>query len=101
MSKLVTGPEAAGLVALDAPPGANISAVPRARHCSPHDVTVVMLDRERHRELISQVRAAGSRIKLITDGDVAIPILAPREAPAIHPLLAIRGTPERTRAACS
>jgi len=68
MSKLVTGAEAADLVDIDAPPAANIAAVARAKHISPHDVTVVMLDRERHGELISQVRTAGARIKLITDG---------------------------------
>src|SRR5258708_33619939 len=101
MSKLVTGPEAAGLVALDAPPAANIAAVARARHCSPHDVTVVMLDRERHRELIAQVRAAGARIKLITDGDVAGAILAAREGTGIDLLLGIGGTPEGIIAACA
>src|SRR6266487_2272571 len=67
MTKLVAGPEAADLVDLDAPPAANVAAVARAKHCSPHDVTVVMLDRERHSELVSQVREAGARIKLITD----------------------------------
>ncbi len=101
MSKLVTGPEAAGLVDIDAPPAANIAAVARARHCSPHDVTVVMLDRERHRELISQVRAAGARIKLITDGDVAGAILAAREGTGIDLLLGIGGTPEGIIAACA
>jgi fructose-1,6-bisphosphatase II len=101
MSKLVTGPEAAGLVDIDAPPAANIAAVARARHCSPHDVTVVMLDRERHGELISQVRAAGARIKLITDGDVAGAILAAREGTGIDLLLGIGGTPEGIIAACA
>src|SRR6266699_2494505 len=52
MTKLVAGPEAADLVDLDAPPAANIAAVARAKHCSSHDVTVVMLDRERHSELV-------------------------------------------------
>jgi fructose-1,6-bisphosphatase II len=101
MSKLVTGPEAADLVDVDAPPAANIAAVARAKHCSPHDVTVVMLDRERHSDLISQVRDAGARIKLITDGDVAGAILAAREGTGVDLLLGIGGTPEGIIAACA
>jgi len=101
MSKLVTGPEAADLVDIDAPPAANIAAVARAKHCSPHDVTVVMLDRERHRELISQVRESGARIKLITDGDVAGAILAAREGTGVDLLLGIGGTPEGIISACA
>ena len=101
MSKLVAGPEAADLVDIDAPPAANIAAVARARHCSPHDVTVVMLDRERHRELIAQVRDSGARIKLITDGDVAGAILAAREGTGVDLLLGIGGTPEGIISACA
>jgi len=101
MSKLVTGPEAADLVDIDAPPAANVAAVARAKHISPHDVTVVMLDRERHGELISQVRTAGARIKLITDGDVAGAILAAREGTGVDLLLGIGGTPEGIIAACA
>jgi fructose-1,6-bisphosphatase II len=101
MSKLVTGPEAADLVDIDAPPAANIAAVARARHCSPHDVTVVMLDRERHSELIAQVRDSGARIKLITDGDVAGAILAAREGTGVDLLLGIGGTPEGIISACA
>src|SRR6201996_8182519 len=58
MNKLATGPEAAGLVDLDAPPAANNNAVAKAKGISPHDVTVVILDRPRHEELIRQVRDA-------------------------------------------
>jgi fructose-1,6-bisphosphatase II len=101
MSKLVTGPEAADLVDIDAPPAANIAAVARAKHRSPHDVTVVMLDRERHAELISQVRDAGARIKLITDGDVAGAILAAREGTGVDLMLGTGGTPEGIIAACA
>jgi fructose-1,6-bisphosphatase II len=100
MTKLVTGPEAADVVDIDASPAANIAAVARAKHCSPHDVTVIILDRERHTELISQVRAAGARIKLITDGDVAGAILAARGT-GVDLLLGIGGTPEGIIAACA
>jgi fructose-1,6-bisphosphatase II len=101
MNKLATGPEAAGMVDVDAPPTANIAAVARAKACSPHDVTVVILDRPRHKELISQVRAAGARIKLITDGDVAGAIMAARAATGIDLMLGIGGTPEGIIAACA
>ncbi len=71
MSKLVTGPAAADVVDIEAPAADNIAAVARAKGCSSSDVTVVILDRPRHERLIAEVRAAGARIKLITDGDVA------------------------------
>ncbi len=71
MSKLVTGPEAADVVDIEAPAAHNIAAVARAKGCSSSDVTVVILDRPRHERLIAEVREAGARIKLITDGDVA------------------------------
>src|SRR5690348_5089551 len=79
MTKLATGPEAAGVVDLDAPPAANIAAVAKAKGISPHDVTVVILDRSRHADLIAAVRASGARIHMITDGDVAGAIMAARE----------------------
>jgi len=101
MSKLVTGPEAASAVDIEASPAANIQAVARAKHCSAHDVTVVILDRPRHAELISQVRAAGARIKLITDGDVAGAIMASREGTGVDLMLGIGGTPEGIIAACA
>jgi len=101
MSKLATGPEAAGMVDVSAPPQANIAAVARAKACSPHDVTVVILDRPRHQELIEQVRSAGARIKLITDGDVAGAIMAAREGTGIDLMLGIGGTPEGIIAACA
>jgi fructose-1,6-bisphosphatase II len=101
MSKLATGPEAADMVDIDAPPAANIAAVARAKACSPHDVTVVILDRPRHEELIRQVRVAGARIKLLTDGDVAGAIMAARESTGIDLMLGIGGTPEGIIAACA
>ena len=101
MSKLVTGPDAADVVDIDAPPAVNIAAVARAKHCSPHDVTVVILDRPRHQRLIEDVRAAGARIKLITDGDVAGAIMAGRDGTGIDLLLGVGGTPEGIIAACA
>src|SRR6202046_2380123 len=101
MSKLVTGPAAAGVVDIDAPPAANLAAVARAKDCSPCAVTVVILDRPRHEDLIRQVRAAGARIKLQTDGDVAGAIMAAREGTGVDLMLGIGGTPEGIIAACA
>src|SRR6516225_7611841 len=94
MSKLVTGPAAADVVDIEASPADNVAAVARAKHCSSHDVTVIILDRPRHQALIEEVRAAGARIKLITDGDVAGAIMAARDGTGIDLLLGIGGTPE-------
>jgi fructose-1,6-bisphosphatase II len=101
MSKLVTGAAAADLVDLDAPVSHNVNAVAKAKSCSPQDVTVVILDRPRHEQLISEVRAAGARIKLITDGDVAGAIMAARDGTGVDLLLGIGGTPEGIIAACA
>jgi fructose-1,6-bisphosphatase II len=101
MSKLVTGPEAAGVVDVNAPPRANVAAVARAKDCQPRDVTVIILDRPRHAGLIEEVRATGARITLITDGDVAGAILAARAGTGIDLLLGIGGTPEGVIAACA
>jgi fructose-1,6-bisphosphatase II len=101
MSKLVTGPAAAGAVDIEAPVAHNIAKVAKAKGCSPHDVTVVILDRPRHSQLISQVRTSGARIQLITDGDVAGAIMAARDGTGIDLLLGTGGTPEGIIAACA
>src|SRR6201995_1484348 len=101
MSKLATGPAAADAVDITAPPSANIAAVAKAKGCAPQDVTVVILDRPRHEELITQVRETGARIHLITDGDVAGAIMAARDGTGIDLLLGIGGTPEAIIAACA
>jgi len=101
MSKLVTGPAAADVVDIEAPVAHNIAKVARAKSCAPQDVTVVILDRPRHADLISEVRAAGARIQLITDGDVAGAIMAARDGTGVDLLLGIGGTPEGIIAACA
>src|ERR1700748_1526900 len=101
MSKLATGPAAADTVDITAPPSANIAAVAKAKGCAPQDVTVVILDRPRHEELITQVRETRARIHLITDGDVAGAIMAARDGTGIDLLLGIGGTPEAIIAACA
>src|SRR4051795_4924881 len=68
MDKLVTGPEAADVVDIRLPVSENIRLVAKAKNSDAHDVTVVMLDRERHTSLAGEIRAAGARIKFLTDG---------------------------------
>ena len=101
MTKLATGPEAAAVVDINAPPAANIAAVAKAKGISRGDVTVVILDRPRHEGLIAAVRAAGARIHLITDGDVAGAIMAARPDTGIDLMLGVGGTPEGIIAACA
>ncbi len=101
MSKLVTGAAAADVVDIEAPVAHNVSAVAKAKACSAQDVTVVILDRPRHEQLVSDVRASGARIKLITDGDVAGAIMAARDGTGVDLLLGIGGTPEGIIAACA
>ncbi|MGW0992643.1 class II fructose-bisphosphatase [Streptomyces sp. NPDC002520] len=101
MDKLVTGPEAADFVDIDAPVSVNIRRIAKAKRSAPEDVTVVILDRPRHEGIIKEVREAGARIKLISDGDVAGSILALREGTGIDLLLGVGGTPEGIISACA
>jgi fructose-1,6-bisphosphatase II len=101
MEKLVVGPDAADYVDIEAPVEHNVQAVAKAKHCSPEDVTVVVLDRPRHDELVQQIRDAGARIKFISDGDVAGAIMAARDGTGVDVLIGIGGTPEGIIAACA
>jgi fructose-1,6-bisphosphatase II len=101
MEKLVVGPEAAGVIDINAPIVDNLQAVARAQGERVEDLTVCILDRPRHEDLVSQVRAAGARIKFIIDGDVAGAIMAARAGTGVDMLVGIGGTPEGIIAACA
>jgi len=94
MNKIVTGPEAAGVIDIRATTAENIAAVARAKSLSINDITVVVLNRPRHATLIEEIRATGARIKLIQDGDVAAAIETARPDTGIDLLMGIGGTPE-------
>ena len=94
MNKLVTGPEAAHVIDISASTADNIKAVAKAKKLAISDVTVVVLNRPRHEELIREIRAAGARIRLIQDGDVAAAIETARPNTGIDLLMGIGGTPE-------
>jgi len=101
MEKLVAGPESADVVDITAPTKANLKAVAKAKHMSLSELTVVVLDRPRHDDLVRDIREAGARIKFITDGDVAGAVMAARTGTGIDLLMGIGGTPEGIIAACA
>ena len=101
MEKLVAGPESADVVDITAPTKANLKAVAKAKHMSVSELTVVVLDRPRHDDLVRDIREAGARIKFITDGDVAGAVMAARTGTGIDLLMGIGGTPEGIIAACA
>lgn len=90
-----------GVVDLDRSPAENIEALARARGVAPADITACILDRPRHTELIASVRAAGARIKLITDGDIAGVIATTDAATGIDIYLGSGGAPEGVLAAAA
>jgi len=101
MEKVAVGSEAADLIDLDAPVQANLEAVAKARGEQVKDVTAVILDRDRHAELIRQCREAGARIRLIPDGDVMGALATGWPDSGYDVLFGIGGTPEGVIAACA
>ena len=94
MDKIAVGPECRGRVSLDASVKENLNEVAKALDKSIREVTVVILDRPRHQELIEEVRSTGCRIRLITDGDVSPAVAAAYEDSGVDILLGIGGAPE-------
>ena len=94
MNKIVTGPEAASVIDITVPAGENVRRVAKAKCVDVSDITVIVLDRPRHDDLLKELRAAGARIRLIRDGDVAAAIETARPNTGIDILMGIGGTPE-------
>jgi fructose-1,6-bisphosphatase II len=102
MDKIATGPEAAGAIDITARPEENVRRVAEAKGKTPRDVTVIVLERDRHERLIADLRAAGARVTLIRDGDVAPAIAAAHGGIAeVDLLMGIGGTPEGVIAAAA
>ena len=101
MEKIATGPDAADALDITAPPEENVRRVAKAKGVSPDEITVVILDRDRHKEMITRVRESGARVYLVSDGDVAPAIAAARPDAGIDILMGIGGTPEGVVAACA
>jgi fructose-1,6-bisphosphatase II len=101
MEKLCAGPEAADVVDIRLPVAENISLVAKAKGVQVSDVTVCVLDRPRHADLVEEIRSTGARIKFITDGDVAGAITAARPDTGVDLLVGVGGTPEGIITACA
>jgi fructose-1,6-bisphosphatase II len=94
MEKIAGGPEIADLLDLDRPLADTLGLIAERKQTDIRDVMVVMLDRERHQNAMREVREAGARVRLITDGDVAASLLAVSDNTAVDLLWGIGGTPE-------
>lgn len=99
MEKIAAGPLAANVIDLDAPVKDNITKVAKALGKDKREITVVILDRERHQEIINEIRATGARVRLITDGDVAGAIAPSMEDTGIDLLMGIGASAEAVLAA--
>jgi fructose-1,6-bisphosphatase II len=94
MEKIAVGPLALDAIDIERTPTENVSAVAEALGKTPREVDVVVLERERHEELIAELREAGARVRLIRDGDVAPAIAAAQPGTSVDMLYGIGGTPE-------
>lgn len=101
MDKLVVGEGARGAIDIEAPVAVNIRSVARSLGKDIGDITVVVLDRPRHKELIRQIRATGARIKLILHGDVSAGVMTAIEDPPVDILMGVGGAPEAVITACA
>lgn len=101
MNKIAVGPQCKGVVDIEKPVSENLKAIADAKGKNLEDITVVILDRPRHEELIAEVRQCNARIRLITDGDVAGALMTAWPGSGIDVLMGVGGTPEGVLAACA
>ncbi len=101
MEKIAVGPAARGRIDLNAPVAWNIQQVADAKGITPSEVTVIILDRDRNTDIADQVRAAGARIRFITDGDAPAAVSTAIEGSGVDMMLGIGGSPEGVIAACA
>ncbi len=101
MEKIATGPEAADAIDIELSVTENLRRVAEAKSMEVRDLTVVILDRPRHASIVDEIRQAGARIKLITDGDVAGAIMAALPGTGVDLLLGIGGASEGTISVCA
>ena len=94
MDKIAVGPEGSDAIDIDATPTENLERVADAKRVDVNDLTVVVLERDRHEDLIAELREAGARVNLIRDGDVAPAIAAAQAGTGVDLLMGIGGTPE-------
>jgi fructose-1,6-bisphosphatase II len=99
MSKLIVGPGARGAIDIDAPVSENISAIAEAMGRKPSEITVAVLDRERHESLIEEIRETGARIQIRPEGDLTPAIAVGMREADLHAVIGIGGAPEGILAA--
>ncbi len=101
MDKIAVGPEASGVIDINAPADVNLRNIARARRKDVDDLTVIILDRPRHEQLINEVRDVGARMRLISDGDVAGALMTSIAATGIDVLMGVGGSSEAVISACA
>lgn len=101
MNKIAVGADCVGTIDINAPVATNLNAIARAKGVDINHLTIVVLDRPRHEQLIADIRATGARIKMIPDGDVAGAVMAVTPGTGIDALFGIGGAPEAVVAACA
>ena len=101
MNKLAVGPESKGKINIEMPITDNLKAIAEAKHKDVADLTTIILDRDRHTEMITEIRKAGARIRLIPDGDVAAALMTAWPDSGVDVLIGVGGTPEGVIAACA
>ena len=99
MSKLIVGPGARGTIDIDAPVGENVRAIAKAIKRRPEEITVAVLDRERHENLIQEIRETGARIQIRPEGDLTPAIAVGMRGAEVHAIVGIGGAPEGILAA--
>ena len=99
MSKLIVGPGAKGTIDIDAPVGENVRAIAKAIKRRPEEITVAVLDRERHENLIQEIRETGARIQIRPEGDLTPAIAVGMRGAEVHAIVGIGGAPEGILAA--
>jgi fructose-1,6-bisphosphatase II len=101
MNKLAVGPEAKGFIDIEKSITENLKAIAKAMHKDVEDLTTIVLDRDRHKDIIAEIRRAGARIRQIPDGDVAAALMTAWPDSGVDVLIGVGGTPEGVIAACA
>ena len=101
MEKIIVGPSAKGAVHLDATPKENLQAIAKRLGRRVEDLVIIVLDRPRHEQLIEEIRSAGARIRLISDGDLSAGIAAAVRGTNVHAVMGTGGAPEGVLAAAA
>jgi len=99
MSKLIVGPRSKGSIDIDAPVSENIEAIAETNDRWPSEITVAILDRPRHEDLIEQIRESGARIQILPEGDLTPAIAVGLQGAGLHAIIGIGGAPEGILAA--